>query len=157
MGTLGGNYSTASSINNAGVIVGQATTQTGQYHAFLYKNGAMSDIGTLGTSSYAYAINDAGQIVGYFYDGSEYHAFLYNDGVMLDLNDFIDDSLNFTLTNARDINEYGDIVGSGIDANGETHAFLLYNNDAHGTPVPEPLTIILSACGLISLLIRKIR
>ncbi|MGU3443200.1 hypothetical protein ACLBXI_25395 [Bacillus cereus] len=37
------------------------------HHAFLYSNGAMSDLGTLsgGENSCAYAINDSGVIVGY--------------------------------------------------------------------------------------------
>jgi probable HAF family extracellular repeat protein len=65
LGTLaGGSISFAYGINNAGQIVGDA--DNGQFtHAFLYSNGAMADLGTLGNNSYARGINDAGQVVGY--------------------------------------------------------------------------------------------
>ena len=52
--------------NSAGQIVGYSNTLSGQNHAFLWDavNG-LQDLGTLGgLTSYAYGINDAGQIVG---------------------------------------------------------------------------------------------
>ena len=70
LGTLGGlgDGSSAWGINNNSQIVGQSTTCPGcPNHAFLYENGAMIDLGTLNgySDSYARAINNSGQIVGY--------------------------------------------------------------------------------------------
>jgi probable HAF family extracellular repeat protein len=65
LGTIGGYYSTASDLNQAGQVVGQAGTADGLGQAFLWENGTMIDLGTLGgTYSYAEGINDLGQVVG---------------------------------------------------------------------------------------------
>jgi chitinase len=53
-------------INEAIQIVGWADTVGGASHAFLYSGGQMLDLGTLGGSesdSYAYDINNRGQII----------------------------------------------------------------------------------------------
>jgi len=65
--SLGGNGE-ANAINNLGQVVGRSWTeskQNGFFHAFLYENNVITDLGTLGGShSIAYAINDYGQIAG---------------------------------------------------------------------------------------------
>ena len=74
-------------INDKGEVVGFSRVSSGQAHAFLYKNGIMYDLGTLGgIDSRANAINNRGDIVGQFTnaDGSV-HAFLYRDGQMVPL------------------------------------------------------------------------
>ena len=71
LGTLGGPGSFACGINDSGQVAGYSFTSSGYIsHAFLYSNGTMADLGTLGGSAsgwtleYANAINDSGQIVG---------------------------------------------------------------------------------------------
>jgi probable HAF family extracellular repeat protein len=62
--TLGGNYGQALDINEAGQVVGYAATGDGINHAFLWNNGTMIDLGTLGGDSVAWSIDDLGQVVG---------------------------------------------------------------------------------------------
>ncbi|MGD0519249.1 MAG: PEP-CTERM sorting domain-containing protein [Thermoguttaceae bacterium] len=84
LGTLGGTDSHALGINASGQVVGYAyTTGNAAYHAFLYSGSTMIDLNTLidplsgWTLSDAQAINNAGQIVGWGFNGSGYgHAFL---------------------------------------------------------------------------------
>jgi probable HAF family extracellular repeat protein len=70
-GTLGGTFSTAGAINNRGSVVGFATlTGDTSVHAFLWRKGLMTDLGTLGGSdtlpfSAAVDINDSDEIVGF--------------------------------------------------------------------------------------------
>jgi probable HAF family extracellular repeat protein len=71
LGTLpGGTTSSASGLNEAGQVVGTADNSAGVDRAFLYSNGAMQDLNTLlpvGSGwvlHEAYAINNAGEIIG---------------------------------------------------------------------------------------------
>jgi probable HAF family extracellular repeat protein len=69
LGTLGSSTSWGFGINDAGVVVGQATFSN-TYHAFIYSAGKMTDLNTLlppgsgWTLLSANGINNAGQIVG---------------------------------------------------------------------------------------------
>ena len=123
LGTLGGDYSSAYGINASGQVVGFAAptgddndTSGEGWHAFLYSGSKMTDLGTLdgGTGSYAYAINDSGQVVGNSFstDYAGQHDFLYSNGTMTDLNALIDPSSGWTLQNANGINDAGQIVRS---------------------------------------------
>jgi probable HAF family extracellular repeat protein len=56
LGTLGGDSSYAFGINNNGQIVGNSKTASGEWHVFLWENGAMTD---LGQGFNAQAINKA--------------------------------------------------------------------------------------------------
>ncbi|MCX5891287.1 MAG: HAF repeat-containing protein [Deltaproteobacteria bacterium] len=92
LGTLPAPYDaacSASGINAAGQVVGTSKSSTGLFHAFLYTDGVMQDLGGLHPTtilSEAYGINAAGQVVGNSYSSSGYyHAFLYSGGVMQDL------------------------------------------------------------------------
>ena len=48
LGTLGGSGSVGFGINNQGQVTGYSFTATGAEHAFLFSNGQMTDLGTLG-------------------------------------------------------------------------------------------------------------
>src|SRR4051794_34524752 len=48
LGTLGGADSLGLGINDSGQVVGQSDTADGHTHAFLYSQGVMADLGTLG-------------------------------------------------------------------------------------------------------------
>jgi probable HAF family extracellular repeat protein len=142
LGTLGVgtqspiNTSVANSINDAGQVVGGASTSSDpDYHAFLYERSAtpeMQDLGTLGDDDYSEArgINDAGQVVGVSAPASSsnfYHAFLYERSAtpeMQDLNSLIRPHSGWSLEEARAINQRGQIVGLG-ERNGHTRAILL--------------------------------
>ncbi len=150
LGTLGGSTSGANAINASGQITGVAYTNgTSNYdHAFLYSNGKMTDLGTLGGQnvSVGTGINDSGQVVGYAYASNGLTAFVDSNGTMTDLNSLISPSCGMTLLEATGINDAGQIIGWGTtNVNDVTQGFLL-------TPVPEPSTLVLLGIGAVSLL-----
>ncbi len=147
LGTLaGGTNSWGRDINNDGDVVGEAdyVNSDGERYSrpFFWNGTTMTDLGTLrdnpdtgaGAGS---AINDGGVIVGWAEDDNRVRrAFIYEDGQMQDLNDllYLIDSdgntivPNVTLSEARDINADGIIVGWGTlrGSNGEsTRGFAL--------------------------------
>lgn len=127
IGTFGGNVSIAVAINTSGQVVGHAKLPGGDERAFLFSHGKMKNLGTLpgGTQSFAYAIDDRERVVGASdAKDSPLRAFIYSDGVMQDLNKLIPSDSGWLLTEAKGINESGQIVGYGF-LDGERRAFLL--------------------------------
>lgn len=107
--------SRANDINASGVIVGVSSTPTSpRGHAFLWNGQELQDLGALGgTASWAFAVNDSGQVVGAFSpDNREIRPFLYERGRMHDLNDLIVNPSASMPFAAHDINNFGQIVGS---------------------------------------------
>jgi len=97
-----------------GDVVGYSTHPE---RAVLWSGGEIIDLGTLGGNSAAYAINDAGQVVGMSYVAQyESHAFLWQDGTLIDLTATFDAPIGA----GRDINALGQIIGGSIllDLNG---------------------------------------
>ncbi len=133
LGTLGGEYSGAShytskyvfmGVNDNGQVSGTSLTSSGHEHAFLYQNGTMIDLGTLGgPDSNGNAINENGQVTGWADRPDGIHAFLYSDGVMKDLG-----TLGGYASVGYGISDDGKVVGSSIAADGaHYHAFLYAN------------------------------
>ena len=98
----------------------------------------MTDLGNLGQTSFAFAINSKRQVVGHSLANDDtFHAFLWeNGGPMIDLNVFIPEGSSLQqLTDAININERGEILGVGVppgvspkDLEFGGHVFLLVPN-----------------------------
>jgi probable HAF family extracellular repeat protein len=147
LGTLGGNSGQADQINEAGDVVGKADLPGSQTHdGFLWRKDTMTmtDLGTLpgDPCSRANWINEQRQIVGNSSDCTyALHALLWEDGgPPIDLNTLIPPNSSLQLTNANNINERGEIAGSGVPAGCQPkdvdtcgHAYLLSPcDDNHG-------------------------
>jgi probable HAF family extracellular repeat protein len=126
LGTLGGPVSLPIDMNNSGDVVGKSQVATGEFHGFLYTSGSLVDIGVLsgGRQSFAYGINNRGDVVGAADRGGRLRAVLYHNGALTDLNTLIPVSSGWVLNEARSISDSGQIAGSGV-INGQEHAFLL--------------------------------
>ncbi len=152
LGTLGGNVSTAVSVNDLGQIVGGATNATSdqyaagigpcwslncwpsatQWRAYLWQNGAMTDLGTLGTGNDAVAglINANGQVAGVSYTNTTANhttgiptqdPFFWEQGnPMVDMG-----TLGGTLGYPNWLNNNGQVVGqSNLAGDKKYHPFL---------------------------------
>jgi probable HAF family extracellular repeat protein len=123
--TLGGTYSKAYAINDAGAAAGEATlTGDSQTHAIVYQNGRITDLGTLGgANSTAYDINEAGYATGraQIAGSTDAHAFLsYSTAAgtrMIDLGVLPGPGRQ---SYGEAINNLNQIVG-GSEVNWETH------------------------------------
>jgi probable HAF family extracellular repeat protein len=129
----GGTFTQVEGLNSSGQIAGYASTWNGVIRAFLWQNGKIYDLGTLGgASAAAYSLNAAGQVVGSadtrLYDFTSrryiYHAFLWQNGEMRDLG-----TLGGRYSQAYGINTQGQVVGWSETASYATHAFLWQNGE----------------------------
>ncbi len=129
--TLGGQYwNTPMDINDNGDVTGfsdHAGDSVGNpnFTTFIWtKNGGTQDLGAVGTDniSEGLGINDSDQIVGVSYPSGV--GFVWEDGMMRDLNKLIPPNSGYTITDAQDINNAGDITGQAEDANGIFYAFV---------------------------------
>jgi len=113
----------ARDVNEPGVIVGEKpATESGAWgHAVRWTAGTLLDLGTLGgLHSSAFAINDAGRIVGHslLANNTTSRAFLWQGGAMSDLG-----TLGGVRSQAFDISNSGFVVGVADGADARPHAF----------------------------------
>jgi probable HAF family extracellular repeat protein len=133
LGTFGGNQSVVGSINDRGQIVGAAlnaipdpfsiydfqlvgTSNGTQTRAFLWENGRMQDLGTLGgPDAHAFRVNNRGQVIGISYTDSTPNPttklptqdpFIWQNGRMLDLG-----TLGGTFGLPIALNNRGQVIG----------------------------------------------
>lgn len=106
---LGTTFGRAMAINDSGEIVGWHDEGQGTTRAFVWRNGQLVDLPSLGgPNSYADAINNRGQIVGYSQTRSgESHAVLWDNDTVQELG-----TLGGPNSYASAINNRGQIVGS---------------------------------------------
>jgi probable HAF family extracellular repeat protein len=132
LGTLGGEDAVAIALNDAGDVVGQAglpgSASCNQWpmHAFLWRKGVMTDLGSLDRIPFstALSINAKGQIVGNV--GDALYATLSEDGgLMVDLNTLIPANPGLTLFDALYINDSGEIAAQAVLSNGDVHSIVL--------------------------------
>jgi probable HAF family extracellular repeat protein len=118
----GGNFASALAISPGGELsagYSYITSTPYPYHAFLFTNGTMTDLGTLGGEySIAQGVNDNGEVVGYSpIDPGVFatpHAFVYGGGSMIDLGQ----GEGFA------VNDMGQVVGFYWFTGNISHAFL---------------------------------
>ena len=118
----------AHALNDLGQVGGYMSVISG-YRGFVWQNGSLTELGTLGGTyaSEAHGINNLGQVVGFADtgDGGQ-HAFLWQNGVMTDLGTFGGSSFSV----GESINDSGQIVGYGFlnpFANGEVFPLIWEN------------------------------
>ena len=138
LGTLGGNESSAFSVNNRGQVVGVAVNTipdpfsflATQLRAFLWQNGVIHDLGTLGgPEGWALFINERGQVAGFSLTDftpnpttgfPTQDPFLWEEGTMLDLG-----TLGGTVGSPNGLNIRGQVVGaSNLAGDVTSHPFL---------------------------------
>jgi probable HAF family extracellular repeat protein len=146
LGSLGLGVSDGLAINNNGQVTGYSYLSTqiqvscpphqyGQqkkcyvhpYHAFLYSNGTMNDLGTLGgTNSQGLSINLSGQVVGRSDTKTGFSdSFLWNGKSMTDLSPM----------GAYAINDFGQIVGACASSSG---SYPCVDSNGTLTALPQP-------------------
>jgi probable HAF family extracellular repeat protein len=153
LGTLpeGGFESIAAAVNSRGQVVGLALNTIPdpnsmvtlfQTRAFLWQDGVMKDLGTLGTGTDAQAIliNELGQVAGWSYINSV-PTNACNPGFAFVTGSFIWDkengmrdlgSLGGTCTTASDMNDHSQVVGfSNLPGDLSEHGFLWDNGAFH--------------------------
>ena len=145
LGTRGGTLSVAGSLNfgpfgkilnNCGQAIGTSTLPGDEtWHAFLWDNGAITDLGVVSPckDSTANSVNSRGEIVGGLGNCSDnrndvayFSAFVWKrGGEMVDLNTLITNPTDLHVDDASFINARGEIAGGALTSTGESRAVLL--------------------------------
>ena len=134
-------------INNAGQIAGYSDAGNGRMHVFFHEHGVMTDLGSFGGFDVTIGgMNQRGQVVGTgnTVDGPDV-AFISRAGALVDLNTLIDPGAGWTVTNAIDINDGGQIIANAC----RDFACTSVRLDL-ASAVPEPCSAWLLLPGLVA-------
>jgi probable HAF family extracellular repeat protein len=147
LGSFGGNQNGAIAINNRGQIVGNSQNATPdpfscwgptstECRAFLWQDGVMRDLGTLGgNDADAVYINERGQVAGVSYTSTipnpvtgvpPIDPFLWENGTMLDLG-----TLGGAVGSASGLNNRGQVIGLSSVAANPGACFTEFDPDCH--------------------------
>ena len=127
LGTLGGDVGTSAinseafAVTDNGIVVGYAVNPDNLRHAFLWQNGVMVDLGTLGgVELLAFDVSNNGQVVvGAAFTTSGNHAFLWKASTgMVDLGTLGGGSVAYAVDSNGSV-----VVGESHTASGADHAF----------------------------------
>jgi len=121
LGSLGSTFGftgVATAINDSGFAVGISYLNSDVRHGFVYRNGTLSDLGSLGGYSGALAINSGGTAVGFSSDSPNgfQRAVIWANNSILDISNGLE-------SQARGINDFGQVVGETITLTGNQEAF----------------------------------
>lgn len=133
----GGGTGIANDVNDAGVIAGWSRGSNGLRHAVRWQQGAIVDLGTLGSENTdVLAVNRTGRVVGETWALGLIRAFVSVGGGLADLNALLPPGTGWYLKSAADISDRDQIVGWG-ELGGFVHSFLLTPVALNlGGPVP---------------------
>lgn len=163
---FGGNRAAGWDINDNGVVVGEAALVSGKVHAFVFDGTTTKDLGLAGNpglptsplhgapqQATAYALNNAGVIVGNIYYEGESHGFVYEDGHMVNLNTaLVGVALgDWVITDATAIGETGLIAAYGYRPGQFVGTALILTPAA----VPEPASAFMLMAGLLGMALTK--
>lgn len=149
-GSLGGLYGGGFAINSAGTVAGYSSYpyhDVSRRRAAIFVTDRAIDIDLFNSRdiSSATAINERGDVVGYFrndFEGST-RAFLHTNERFFDLNELLDvNSYGWVVNHASSINDLGQIVGSGTYQGQPNVPFLATPSTAERIPkVPRLINV----------------
>jgi len=122
LGLLAGSHSEGRAVNDKGQITGHSTYTTEHFdmHAFIYAQEKMMDINPSGNESYAFDINNKGEITGWIrISNTVNHPFIYTKGKLTEF-----ETLGGESAHGNAINDHGQIVGQSEDKGSNRRAFL---------------------------------
>jgi probable HAF family extracellular repeat protein len=112
-------------LNDIGTVTGSSELPDGTFSAFVYRDGTLRIIGTLGGDASGHSVNNHNVVVGWSLLESSFRAFIWTeqDG-MVNLNRLIPLDSGWLLAVANSINDAGQVAGYGL-LNGKPTAWRL--------------------------------
>ena len=115
LGSLGDETVVAASLTNSGIIAGYAYTPSGAntsaIHAFVRKDGQMTDLDTADADSRAVSVNASGDAVGHFGTwGSSGTPALFSNGSVTPLNQLLPKNTPWAISAVSAINDDGTVL-----------------------------------------------